>query len=360
MREPSPLRTGVVGLGYFGSFHAEKYATLPGCELVAGVDHHIEKASKVAFEHDIQAFTDHMELVGLVDAVSIATPADSHFEVARDLINAGIHVLIEKPVTTTTQQAQQLIALAKEKNVILQVGHLERFNPAFTALPQRLRSPNYIETHRLTRFQGRGHDVSVVLDLMIHDIDLVLSLSRSPLKRVEAKGVSVYSETPDLVNAVLYFANDDVANLTASRVSIEPERSLHLFQQHAYACLDMQHKTVTMQEQADDGEVKVATLELENEDCLRTEVASFVESAKARKAPVVTGEAGLLALDTAKRITQAIEQGQSASEPLLVQKARTHRNGRVTYDRHPETREPFFSRTSLLDSTSPSNSKDSR
>lgn len=345
------IRTGVVGLGYYGSFHAEKYATLPGCELVAVADKNTEKANKSAVALNAQAFTDHRDLIGLVDAVSVVTPTGTHYSVVKDFLKAGIHVLVEKAITKTVEEARELVQLSKVNAVTLQVGHLERFNPTFGALADHLRSPNYIEALRLTRFQKRGDDVNVVLDLMIHDIDLVQALMRSPVAKVQAKGVKVYSNALDLVNAIIHFENGAVANLTASRASVEPQRVIHLFQDHCHTCLDMNQKSVVTQVQDEDGRLEINELQLENEDILRTEVASFLETVRSGSQPVVTGQDGLSALETAIRITEAVEQSLESNEPLPVQDINQVDNGYVTHDCHPETHQPFFSRTSLINHT---------
>lgn len=344
-----PIRVGVVGLGYFGTFHAQKYAGSPGCELVAVVDHNPEGAEKFALENDAQVYTDHLDLIGRVDAVSIVTPVAEHYEVAKDFLMAGVHVLVEKAITETTEQADELIQLAKDQGVVLQVGHLERFNPAFGQLPADLRSPTYIETHRLTGFREHTTNVSVVLDLMVHDLDLVHTLIRSPVKSVLAKGVSVYSDSLDLVNAVVHFENGAVANLTASRISLKPQRTIHLFQHQAHTCLDMQNKSIVTQRQKPDGSLEVETQQLENADTLRAEVQAFLHAIQSHGQPVVSGEDGRLALDTAIRIGIAVEQGCNRLEPLMVTDG--GRDGYVTHDYHPETREPFFSRTSLVKET---------
>lgn len=344
-----PIRVGVVGLGYFGAFHAQKYAVSPGCELVAVVDHNFEGAEKFVLEYGIQAYTDHRDLIGRVDAVSIVTPVAEHYGVAKDFLLAGVHVLVEKAITETTEQADELIQLAREQGVVLQVGHLERFNPAFSQLSADLHTPTYIETHRLTGFREHATNVSVVLDLMVHDLDLVHTLVRSPVKSVQAKGVSVYSDSLDLVNAVVYFENGAVANLTASRVSLKPQRTIHLFQQQAHTCLDMQNKSIMTQHQKPDGSLEVETRQLDNADTLRAEVQAFLHAIQSGGQPVVSGEDGRRALDTAIRIAQAVEQGRNRCEPLMVSDG--DRRGYVTHDCHPETREPFFSRTSLVKET---------
>ena len=344
-----PIRVGVVGLGYFGTFHAQKYALSPGCELVAVVDRNLEGAEKFALGHGAQAYTDHRDLIGRVDAVSIVTPVAEHYGVAKDFLLAGVHVLVEKAVTETTEQADELIQLAKERGLVLQVGHLERFNPAFSQRPADLHAPSYIETHRLTGFREHTTNVSVVMDLMVHDLDLVHTLVCSPVKSVQAKGVSVYSDALDLVNAVVHFENGAVANLTASRVSSKPQRTIHLFQHQAHICLDMQNKSIVTQQQKADGSLEIETRQLDSADTLRAEVQAFLHAIQFRSQPVVSGEDGRRALDTAIRIAQAVEHGRNRSEPLLVSDG--ERCGYVTHDCHPETREPFFSRTSFVKET---------
>ncbi len=352
------IRAGVVGVGYYGSFHAEKYATLPGCELVAVADHNEGHLDKTCAEHEVEGFADHRELIGKVDVASVVVPARGHHQVARDFLEAGIHVLVEKPITSTVEEGRELIALAREKDLRLQVGHLERFNPAFVALPDSLRSPSYIESHRLTKWQNRNADVSVVLDLMIHDIDLVHALVRSPVTRVEARGVSVFSDGLDMVNAMVQFSSGTVANLTASRASLEPQRTLHLFQHNAHTCLDLHGKDLFMHYRRSDGgragNIAVEEIRRDNEDILRTEVNSFLEAVRAHRDPVVTGEDGLAALETALRINEVVEHAQAPMTPLEIfnREEGLTDSVSVTHDPHPETRETVFSRSSLVDDKS--------
>lgn len=344
------LRAAVVGVGYYGSFHAEKYATLPGCDLVGVADHNREHGERAADEYEVPYYAHHRDLIGKVDVVSVVVPAKGHYEVARDLLEAGIHVLVEKPITRTTEEAQALIELAEEKGLVLQVGHLERFNPAFQALPENLRSPDYIESHRLTPFPRRNADVSVVLDLMIHDIDLVLALTRSPISSIQAKGVCVFSDALDLVNAVIHFESGAVANLTASRASNQPQRTLHLFQQNAYSTLDLHAKDLFMQHRQGDNDIAVEEVRCENEDILRTEVNAFLEAARTGTAPKVSGQDGLDALATAHHIMEVVKHERAPMEPLDIFSGKDSKglSSHVTHDTHPETRETVFSRSSLV------------
>ncbi|MGC8733229.1 MAG: Gfo/Idh/MocA family protein, partial [Halothiobacillaceae bacterium] len=240
----SKLQCAVIGTGYLGKFHADKYALLPECELVAVVDANPKTAASLAAKHGCRGLTDYRELLGKVDAVSIAVPTSLHFEVARDFLAAGIHVLVEKPITTTVEQADELIRLAREKNRVLMVGHLERFNPAILALDGVLDQPRFIESTRLAPFKPRATDVSVVLDLMIHDIDIILDIVDSPITHVEASGACVLTNDTDIANARLTFANGCVANVTASRISLKSERKMRLFQKDAYLSVDFQNRVL--------------------------------------------------------------------------------------------------------------------
>ena len=224
------MRTAVVGVGYLGRFHAQKYRQLENCELVGIADPSAAARAAVAAELGVAAFADHRDLLGRVDAVSVVTPTPLHFTVAKQFLEAGAHVLVEKPMTATVAEGEALIETARLAKRILQVGHLERFNAAVQALQPMLGIPRFIESARLAPFKHRGTDVDVVLDLMIHDIDLILSIVQSPVVSVDAIGSSVFSQEIDIANARLRFANGCVANATASRVSLKTERRLRLFQ----------------------------------------------------------------------------------------------------------------------------------
>jgi predicted dehydrogenase len=306
------VRVAVVGAGYLGRFHAQKYAQLADCRLVGIADPNDEVRSRIAAELAVPAHRSYRELVGQVDAVSVVTPTPLHFEVAAAFLRAGAHVLVEKPITATVAEAAELIAIAREHGRILQVGHLERFNPAILALEGLLTIPRFIESHRLAPFKQRGTDVSVVLDLMIHDIDLIQDIVREPVATIEAVGAKVFSDDLDIANARLRFAGGCVANVTASRVSLKQERKLRLFQDDAYLSVDLQQKILTHIRK---GGVPPATglppvtieeRSFDQGDALLAEITAFLDSVRTGKPPVVSGEEGLRALDTATRIAALV------------------------------------------------------
>lgn len=309
------VRTAVIGVGYLGRFHAQKYAALPDAELVAVVDPSPDTRAQVAAEVGCKALADHRDLFGQVDAVSIATPTPLHFTIARDCIEHGMHVLVEKPITQTLEEGRELIALAAGHGRILQVGHLERFNAAILALEGTLGRPRFVESHRLAPFKERGTDVNVVLDLMIHDIDLIQSLVGAPIVSIDAVGASVFSAGLDIANARIRYANGCVANTTASRVSMKMERKLRMFQDDSYVSIDLQQKVLTVVRKPPEGselpkgQVIIEERTYEQGDALRMEIEAFVNSIRNRLPPVVTGEDGLRALETAIRITEMVQAG---------------------------------------------------
>jgi predicted dehydrogenase len=306
------MRTAVIGVGYLGRFHAQKYAALPNSELVGIADP--SEASRVAVgaELGVPTHADYRELLGRVDAVSIVTPTPLHFSVAKAFLEAGAHVLVEKPMTTTVEEGVALVEAARRARRVLQVGHLERFNAAVQAVQPILTVPRFIESARLAPFKHRGTDVDVVLDLMIHDIDLILSIVRSPVVSVDAIGSSVFSNEIDIANARLRFANGCVANATASRVSLKTERRLRLFQDDAYVSVDLHQKVLTVIRKGagvgSDGMPQVAIEEnsYEQGDALKVEIEAFLQAAASGGAPPVSGEDGLLALSTAVSITEQV------------------------------------------------------
>ena len=231
MKQPMEnIRVGVIGTGYLGKFHAEKYARMDNVELVGVADIDTSAADEVARRHNTRAFADHRELLPMVDAVSIVVPTSLHFDISRDFLDHDVDVLIEKPMTTTLEQADELVSFAESKGLIIQVGHLERFNPAVVALRGIVNQPMFIESHRLSVYKERALDVSVVLDLMIHDIDLISNFVGAPISDVRAAGIPVITDQVDIANARLQFDSGCVANVTASRVSIKNERKIRLFQ----------------------------------------------------------------------------------------------------------------------------------
>ena len=306
------LRTAVVGVGYLGRFHAQKYAVLPGAQLVAVADTSAASRDAVAAELGTRAVADYRELIGEVDAVSIVTTTTSHHGIAKFFLDAGVHVLLEKPMTVTVAEAEELIAIARAKGRVLQVGHLERFNAAVQALQPTMSVPRFIESARLAPFKVRGTEVNVVLDLMIHDIDLILSIVRSPVIAVDAIGSSVFSQEIDIANARLRFANGCVANATASRVSLKTERKLRMFLDDAYVSVDLHQKVLTVIRKGAgvtaDGMPQVAIEEnsFEQGDALKAEIEAFLAAVATGTEPPVTGEDGLLALRTAISISEQV------------------------------------------------------
>lgn len=310
----SKLKCAVIGVGYLGKFHAEKYAALPDCELVAVVDSQPETAQAIADKNHTRALTDYRELLGQVDAVSIVVPTSLHFETARDFLAAGAHVLVEKPITVTVAEADELIRIAAANNLRLMVGHLERFNAALLGLDLTHDKPLFIESHRLAPFNPRANDVSVVLDLMIHDIDIILDIVDSEVERIDAKGVTVLTADTDIANARIAFKNGCVANVTASRASLKVERKMRMFMPNAYISVDFQNRVLARHykgaKEMFPGVPEILSEEsvFENGDALMEEIKHFTACIRAGKEPLVSGLAGRRALATATAITQMLKQ----------------------------------------------------
>jgi predicted dehydrogenase len=307
----STLRAAVIGVGYLGRFHAQKYAALPDVKLSGIVDAHTDTAERVASELGVGVFASHRDLLGQVDLVSIASTTESHYAVARDCLAAGLHVLVEKPITVTVAEADELISLAEGKGLKLQVGHLERFNPAWLAARGRIVKPMFIEAHRMAPFKPRGIDVSVVLDLMIHDLDLILPLMGSALVDLRASGVSVLTEGVDIASARLEFANGSVANITASRTSTASLRRMRLFQQHEYISVDFGERRISISRKRDsmvEGESPIDTETFQEPpgDALMTEIRAFVDAVRNNTPTIVSGRDGRAALAVALDIDRMI------------------------------------------------------
>ncbi len=304
------IRTAVVGVGYLGQFHAEKYAGLAGAELVAVVDSERNRVDEIAAKLGTKGFTDYREIIGMVDAVSIVVPTRYHFEVAKAFLEKGVHVLLEKPVTTTLDEADELIRIAGEAGALLQVGHLERFNPVLLGLESLLTKPGFIESIRIAPFKPRGTDVNVVLDLMIHDIDIIQNIVRSPIAQIDSIGAPVFTGEEDIANARIRFENGCVANVTASRISFKSERRMRIFQPDSYITVDFQTKKLAVLRKGE-GEVSpgvpnvlIEEKTFEQGDALKSEIESFLNAIVSGKAPVVTGEDGRRALETALLINK--------------------------------------------------------
>lgn len=308
------IRAAVIGVGYLGRFHAQKYSQIAACELVAVADARQETRAQVAAELGARAVEDYRDLIGKVDAVSVVTPTPAHFQIAHDFLSAGAHVLVEKPITETAAEARELIELAKRQKLIFQVGHLERFNAAILAAEPHLKSPRFIECHRLAPYRERGTDVNVVLDLMIHDIDIIQTIVGASIATIDAVGTPVFSEEIDIANARIRFTDGCVANATASRVSFKTERKLRIFTGESYLSLDLQQKILTLIRKRRPGEVagplpvSIEEQSLEPGDALKAEIESFLDCVRTGKAPVVSGEAGLRALETAMLITEQVHE----------------------------------------------------
>jgi predicted dehydrogenase len=309
------IRAAVIGVGYLGRFHAQKYAALPECELVAVVDANGEAAARVATELRTAPLLDYRALLGQVEAVSIVTPTPSHCQIALDFLRAGAHVLVEKPIAETIAQAEQLVEAGRVHARVLQVGHLERFNPTILAAEPLLSAARFIECHRLAPFKERGTDVNVVLDLMIHDIDLVQMIVARPLESFDAVGTPVFSGEIDIANARLRFDNGCVANVTASRVSLKTERKLRVFRDDAYLSIDLQQKILTVIRKragpiaAGQLPVQIEEQSFEQGDALLSEVQAFLDAIRGDRPVLVSGEDGLRALRTAIEITERLQAG---------------------------------------------------
>ena len=309
----SKLKTAVIGVGYLGKFHAEKYATLEQSDLIAVVDADAGTAQEIADKFGCQALTDYHELLGKVDAVSIAAPTTLHHQIARDFLEHDTHVLIENPITVTVDQADDLIELAITNDLMIQVGHLERFNAALMDLSGVLRKPTFIESHRLAPFNPRATDVNVVLDLMIHDIDIILDIVKSDIREIRASGTPVLTNSTDIANVRLEFENGCVANVTASRVSAKTERKMRIFQDDAYIAVDFHNRTLDIyrkgKKEMHPGipEIVSEKSTYENSDALKLEIIAFLDSINHGTPILVSGEDGRRALDAAIRISAMLK-----------------------------------------------------
>jgi predicted dehydrogenase len=321
------IKVGVVGVGHLGQHHLRIYSQLPEAELIGIYDIDLLKAKEKSEEFKTTYFKKLDDLLEKTEAVSLVVPTSFHFSAAEKIIKKGVSLLIEKPITQTVDQAEKLICMAQEKNLTLQVGHIERFNPAFTVVQDMNLDPKFIESHRLAPFVPRGTDVAVILDLMVHDIDLILALVKDKVKTIEAAGISVISDSEDIANARITFEKGCVANVTTSRISARPMRKLRLFQKDTYISMDFlkkkteiyrlvesdkvkqQGKTVIGNIPLDKGKTILYEIPLvKDEDMLNSELKSFLEAVKDKKRPVVSGEDGKEALRVALEVVKKVKE----------------------------------------------------
>lgn len=310
------IRTAVIGAGYLGKFHARKYAHLGSSELVGVADINESCGQSVATDCGTQYYRDYRALIGKVDAVSVVVPTTRHYEVASDFLNAGVHVLVEKPITSNVVQAEALIGLARRNNLVLQVGFLERFNAALGSVLSEVHQPRFIESHRLAAFKPRSMDVNVIMDLMIHDLDIILSLVDSPLVDIAANGTAVLCDSIDIAQARLTFENRCVANVTASRISQKAERKMRIFQDHGCICVDFQSLKVSCFAKGQ-GElypgipaIECQEQTFQDDDALKSEIEDFLHCINGSGQPRVSGEDGRNALALGHEISRIIAEGQ--------------------------------------------------
>lgn len=340
----SRLKVAVVGVGHLGKEHARVYAELPGVELIGVVDIQRKQAEKIAQQYNTQCFTNHREIIDKVAAVSIAVPTKSHYIIAKEFLKHGVHVMIEKPMTGTVLEARELIGISKANRLVLQVGYIERFNPAIAAIKKLSINPRFIECHRLSPFTFRSADIGVVLDLMIHDLDIILHITGSKVKKFDAVGVNVISDKEDIANVRIQFQNGCVANVTASRVSLASMRKMRLFSQDSYISIDYQKKDALIYKKSPEltlkalniSEMDVSTIadlksyvfgdllkieHIKMDDCepLKKELESFVDCILEHKEPVVSGEDGLKAIQVANDILCEIEKNLKLAHNTVME-----------------------------------------
>lgn len=301
------IKVAVIGVGHLGSIHAKIYKELANCELTAVCDIDENRLKEISAGLAVRGYADYRELFGKVEAVSIATPTKTHYQIAADFLQQKIHCLVEKPFTTNLKEADALIKLAQKYRLILQVGHIERFNSAFAATKKLIKAPKFIECHRLSPFPNRSLDVGVVLDIMIHDIDIILGLVAAKIKSIAAVGVNVLTPFEDIANARITFENRCVANLTASRVSDEVMRKIRIFQEDTYISLDYKEAKASVYQKAGLA-ISKTDLPIEKEEPLPKELASFLECIANQKKPLVSGAVAREALAVALEIQKQIWQ----------------------------------------------------
>ena len=310
------LRVAVIGVGHLGEYHVQKYKAIPTVELVGVVDTDPDRADEISQRYSIAAYGNHDEILNMVDGVSLAVPTDAHFHVAKDILSRGVHLLIEKPITYQLEPADTLINMARERGLVLQVGLVERFNPAVVKMESMLNRPVFIESHRMNLFTTRGTEVDVVLDLMIHDLDIILHIVPSEVKELHAVGMSVITGKTDIANVRIIFEDGTVGNLTASRVSDKTLRKIRIFQPDAYLAVDCFKREISITRL--EGEIRNSSgfppvisnrMKFPDRDPLADEINSFVNAIINKSDPIVSGEDGRKALKIALAIIDQIKRG---------------------------------------------------
>ena len=304
-----PVRIALIGTGHMGLIHLQKLVAMGDVHVAGVTDIDTDRARQSSDKYCVACHDDIADLMGRVDGVIIATPTESHFPIARAFLEQGVNVFIEKPITSTPDEAVSLVDLAREKGLTVQVGHLERFNPAFREAVARIENPLLIETNRLSTFTGRSVDIDVVLDLMIHDIDLVLSLVPSTLREVRSQGIPFVIDKVDAASARLQFENGCVATLNASRISLRKERNITVFERDRYFFIDLLNNALTVCTRSASGAIETAEYFPERKDAVNEELLEFISSIREGSTPSVRGEDGLKALELAKRVTTYITEG---------------------------------------------------
>jgi predicted dehydrogenase len=331
------LRVGVVGVGHLGQHHVRIFSKMTNCELVGIFDKNIKRAAEIATKFNTRIFKNYQDLLNNIDAIDISATTTYHYDLAKDALLAGKHVFVEKPITAELWQAEELLKIADEKSLKIQVGHIERFNPVMIDSADIIKNPIFIESHRIAPFNTRGSDVPVILDLMIHDIDLILSFIDSKIKNINASGLSLFTNSIDIANARLEFENGAIANVTSSRVALKKERKIRFFQKDAYISANFQDQEISVVKKSKDlesilakmmiagGDIKADDLvdtkfidsSNHEKDALTLELESFVEAIKNNQEPIVNGQAGLRALRIALKIVTLIEGNNKKNKDLL-------------------------------------------
>jgi len=317
------LRIAVIGVGHLGEYHVQKYQAISNVELVGVVDANHDRGSEIARRYGVKAYSNHEQILDRVDAVSLAVPTEMHFEVAKDILAKGVHLLIEKPITYELEPADTMVKMARERGLVFQVGLIERFNPAVEKMASLLNQPVFLESHRMNEFTIRGIDVDVVLDLMIHDLDIILHNVAADIREVHAVGMSVITGKTDIANARIVFEDGTVANLTASRVSSKTLRKIRVFQPDAYLsvnCLRREISIIGLGIEVDDlndfPSLTPDKIKFPGRDPLADEISSFVDAVVNRSEPVVSGEDGRRALEVALGIIRQIESGSKGFQAI--------------------------------------------